>query len=483
VTSAKVLGAEKTASAKDGSKSLTISSNFKHPGEASALKRRRILQLRSYDSAHNPDGSEQRRVALWMSTSFDRFSRISFFLSLAVLVMLGVFVYGIAVGWAKVWPHSTLRIIVDHLRSVYMAGAWQPRDRFVWAPPGAARKRMVLSSPDLFEAGYRAIMGWNGQSYGVWLIDPQMEEIHYWPINYETLDPDGPSMGSDEPHGMKILEDGSILVNFDRGDVLARLDACGEPLWVKKGIFHHSIDRAEDGTLWTWRGDQSAYGEYQYLVNIDATTGQTIEEYSLLDDFVNGSPEQRQIFAVPGGYRYSRQNGQDLFHPNDVEALRSDMAGEFPHFRPGDLLVSFREIHLVAVLDRVTKQVKWWQNGPWRFQHDPDFASNGKIIVYNNNRDRGRSDIIAIDPDSREFDVAYSDGDLHFYSGTAGKVQTLPGGALLIVVPDEGRVIEASWSGELIFEFNNVWSESVNAYVVNAVWLPKNFFNKEPSCP
>jgi hypothetical protein len=418
-----------------------------------------------------------------MSTSFDRFSRISFFLSLAVLVMVAAFAYGIAVGWANVWPHSALSIIVDHLRSFHMAGAWQPRDRFVWAPRGAARKRTVLFRPDLFEAGYRAIMGWNGQSYAISLFDEHLEETHQWPITYEMLDPDGPSGGSDEPHGMEIFEDGSILVNFDRGDVLARLDACGEPLWTKKGIFHHSIDRAEDGTLWTWRADHNAHGEYQYLVNFDPTTGQTIKEYSLIDNIVNGSLEQRHIFAVPGGYRHSRQNGQDLFHPNDVEALRSDMAGAFPHFRPGDLLVSFREIHLVAVLDSVTKQAKWWQHGPWRFQHDPDFAENGRIIVYNNNRDRGRSDVIAIDPDSREFDVAYSDGSLHFYSGTAGKIQTLPGGALLIVVPDEGRVIEALWSGEMIFEFNNVWTERVNGYVVNAAWLPKNFFDEEPSCP
>lgn len=412
----------------------------------------------------------------------ERFSKIAFFASLAFLLLCLAFTYGIAVGWARVWPHSQFRIIIDHLRSVYMAGVWQPRDRFVWAPPGAARERFVVHRPDLFEAGYRAIMGWSADGYGIWLFDQHGDQVHFWPIDYARLDPDGPSNGSDEPHGMKVLPDGSILVNFDRGDVLARLDACGEPLWVKDGVFHHSIDRAEDGTYWTWRGDQSAYGEYQYLVNFDADTGETVQELSLIEDFVEQSARQRALFGIPGEYNYSLENGQDLFHPNDIEVLHSNIAEKFPEFRPGDLLVSFREIHLIAVLDPLTKQVKWWQNGPWRFQHDPDFTSDGKIMIYNNNSGRDRSDIVAIDPGSRELEIAYADGDLRFYSGTAGKVQQLDGGAVLIVVPDEGRVLEASWSGDLIFEFNNVWSDRVNAYVVNAVWLPSTFFDKEPSC-
>ena len=164
--------------------------------------------------------------------------------------------------------------------------------------------------------------------------------------------------------------------------------------------------------------------------------------------------------------------------------MRSGIAAKYPNFRPGDLLVSFRNLHLVAVLDPVDRKIKWWSHGPWRFQHDPDFGEDGRIFVYNNNTGRGgRSDVVAIDPGSGRLDVAYSDGDLRFYSGWAGKLQVLPGGAVLVVVPEEGRVLEATWSGELIFEFNNIWSDSVNGYVVNAAWLPTTFFDHEPSCP
>jgi len=366
-----------------------------------------------------------------------------------------------------------------------MAGEWQPGDRFVWAPEGAARERIVISRPELFEPGYRAIMGWDGDRYGVWLIDSAGQDAHYWPVDYRKLDPNGPL--TLEPHGMEVLEDASILISFDSGRVLARLDACGEPVWVKRGIFHHAIERADDGTFWAWRADDSAYGQSQYLVNFDARSGDTIREYSLTDDFVDRSAENRQIFAIPRGHTYyhgrsSSGSPTDLFHPNDIEPLSAEIANRYPNFDAGDLLVSFRNLHLIAVFDPDDREIKWWSHGPWRFQHDPEFGKDGKILVYNNNYGRGRSSIVAIDPISRHLDVAFSNGGVRFYSGWAGKIQRLPGGAVLIVVPEEGRVLEASWAGDKIFEFNNVWSDRVNAYVINAAWMPPAFFAQPPSC-
>ena len=46
--------------------------------------------------------------------------------------------------------------------------------------------------------------------------------------------------------------------------------------------------------------------------------------------------------------------------------------------------------------------IKWWSHGPWLIQHDPDLRSDGKISVYDNNPDRGSSQILTIDPSTRE---------------------------------------------------------------------------------
>jgi hypothetical protein len=65
-----------------------------------------------------------------------------------------------------------------------------------------------------------------------------------------------------------------------------------------------------------------------------------------------------------------------------------------------------------------------------------------------------------------------------------GKHQYLPNDNILIVIPDEGRIVEVTKRGEKVLEFNNVLSdtEKFNAHVENGLWLPENFFKQIPGC-
>jgi hypothetical protein len=38
--------------------------------------------------------------------------------------------------------------------------------------------------------------------------------------------------------------------------------------------------------------------------------------------------------------------------------------------------------------------VKWSQTGPWLRQHDPDFLSDGRILVYDNRDDGANGQIL-----------------------------------------------------------------------------------------
>ena len=40
---------------------------------------------------------------------------------------------------------------------------------------------------------------------------------------------------------------------------------------------------------------------------------------------------------------------------------------------------------MVLVLDPDDMTIKWRRQGPWIHQHDPDFRSDGRISVFNNN--------------------------------------------------------------------------------------------------
>jgi len=45
-----------------------------------------------------------------------------------------------------------------------------------------------------------------------------------------------------------LMPDGGLIVHDT--SPLVRIDACGRPEWMIDGIFHHSLERAPDGTLW-----------------------------------------------------------------------------------------------------------------------------------------------------------------------------------------------------------------------------------------
>jgi len=224
---------------------------------------------------------------------------------------------------------------------------------------------------------------------------------------------------------------------------------------------------------------------------INPLTGATIKEISLVDDIIKGGETASIVFGMRKDYYNSLKEKKpgykqetDLFHPNDIEVLSSDLDEKFPQFSAGDLMLSFRNLHLVAVIDPVSYKIKWWSNGPWRFQHDPDFTDDGKISVYNNNSDHARSEIIKIDPSTMKVSNELLDGETRFYSCVLGKHQYLPNGNVLIVVPQEGRVLVLSRNGNKVLEFNNVIQDldGINAHVSDGMWLPKDFFDKIPEC-
>jgi hypothetical protein len=410
-------------------------------------------------------------------------------LMLVLLVGLSV---GLVIGSFKLWPHQPIQEAWKAGVSLVKYGEIVPDGRIVKAPEYASRERWTAQQPGLVSPGYYAFMGYDQKQkgYRVMLYREDGQQLHSWLLDYPALANSNSDSSSDQAaHAMAVLEDGSIIVGFDFGSFMVRLDSCSQPLWKKDGTFHHSLARADDGSFWTWRGlNNSSIGHFHYLHRFDADTGATLQEIGLVEDVIQPLDGQAQVFAVRPDARFKRNRGGamewDIFHPNDLEPLSADMAGAFPMFKAGDLLVSLRNIHLVAVLDGQSGALKWYRHGPWLFQHDPDFMPNGRISVYSNNSKRARSEVIHIDPASGQFSNPLVGGNARFYSTWMGKHQYLPNGNVLIIVPGEGRAIVADPGGDLVLEFNNVSAPGAdtNEHIANGVWLPPGYFDQEPAC-
>lgn len=401
--------------------------------------------------------------------------RLPFFLLLFAVAFFP-FCYGLAAGIWKLPPAETAlqsyydtRNLVLNWRNDFEL---EPSRHLVENYPERSEP-FTLHKPEALGDGYILVSGLTpGEATinGARLLDSSGRQIHFWPFDYDAVDPGGPAPWNVFQHGISVLPDGSAIVNFDAGQRLARFGACGEVIWSQEGSYHHATSLADDGTLWTLRDDS--------LVQIDPANGEPLAEIDLIEELIE-KQGRHDILALR-----SEENAEDEFefshdplHGNHVEALPAALADAFPLFEAGDLLISLRNLNLVGVLDGETLEMKWWSIGPWHRQHDPHFGADGRILVYNNDMNFPPSEILAIDPESRETEVLFAGSEARpFYSYRRGKFQQLADGSLLIAESERGRVFMVDAGGELVFEYNNRYDDTQNGVVSAAIHLPLDFF-------
>ncbi|MEL7300207.1 MAG: arylsulfotransferase family protein [Pseudomonadota bacterium] len=385
------------------------------------------------------------------------------------------------------WPLSSVRDATTIITGLIRDGEVIPPGRRVPAPAGAPRERVTFHDAGAAVGeGHYALLGWDVAAghYGLFFHAIDGTLLHTTPIDEMSFDARA-EHNSNAPHAMQMLPDGSVLVSFDWLGTVARLDACGNPVWQREGFYHHSFEPAADGGIWTWWGELTAYGQIQDILKFDPETGEDITRISFTEDVVMRDAQSALLYSfLPGAaFTPDDENPLDIFHPNDAEELLPEMADAFPMLAAGDLMLSIRELDLVTIIDPETGETKWSQQGPWLKQHDPDFLPDGTISVYNNSRFRPNSSIMVIDPTTREVTNPIPGLDVPFKSAFRGKHQHLPNGNILITIPEQGQVLEVTADGAVAVEFNNPAArEGFNEDIVNAKWYAPGYFETLPAC-
>ncbi|MEO0763875.1 MAG: arylsulfotransferase family protein, partial [Pseudomonadota bacterium] len=255
--------------------------------------------------------------------------------------------------------------------------------------------------------------------------------------------------------------DGALVFGFDGGRSIQRIDSCGTRQWSAFGPFHHALEIDEaDGALWT----MEAAGTGSDFVALSAETGAVLSRLGT-QDIINARPEI-DLLKIRMEHDNLRNTNRRVtfgrwltrhenFHFNDVDPLPPRLAGRFPMFEAGDLLISARELNLVFVVDRETGETKWWRVGAWNRQHDPDWLEDGRIGVYDNRMSRDYSQILAIDPATYETEVLVDGRAMDFYSRIRGKMQVLADGRVAVSSPQQGRVFETGPAGGVVLDIVN----------------------------
>ena len=139
---------------------------------------------------------------------------------------------------------------------------------------------------------------------------------------------------------------------------------------------------------------------------------------------------------------------------NTVKVLDGRSASRLDAFRRGNFLVSLRYLDLLAIVDADRQEVVWSLTGMFRAQHEPLLLQNGHMLLFDNLGNAGRSRVIEFDPLTQEISWSYVGlTEEGFLSYCCGSNQRLSNGNTLITDTDNGRAVEVTQDGRVVWAF------------------------------
>ena len=142
-----------------------------------------------------------------------------------------------------------------------------------------------------------------------------------------------------------------------------------------------------------------------------------------------------------------------------AEWTHGNCVNELPN---GDLVVSYRNISTVAIIERASGQIRWSLGAPpLAQQHAPTPLPNGNLLIFDNGTHRldhpiPHSRVIEVDPVTGEIVWTYQEHyPFDFFSPFISNAQRLPNGNTLICEGSFGRLFEITPAGEVVWEYIN----------------------------
>jgi len=361
--------------------------------------------------------------------------------------------------------------------------------------------------------GYTLVQGWFSEGTDMRLLDMKGNIVHQWPVSFSKLWPDPKHLPDGripetrfnlDIQGMWLYPDGAIVFNFaELGTV--KLDKCGKVIWKLNRRTHHSVTVNPDGSMWIpalahpdniddklimfGQSRQALMRRENYedrILLVDAH-GKVKKEFSLLKILIDAGLED-QLYDVGNIVK------NDPTHLNDIDVVTAALANKLTGVNEGDLLVSVRQMHMLAILDKDDGHLKWHKSGPWVRQHDPDITAAGNIEVFNNRRDyfllskaSGHlpgSNIVSFDPVANKVSIIYPQaGQETFYTEIQGVHQLLPNGNRLILESKAGRIFEIDDKGKIVWEYIKPYDDKYADWFSHAIRFEKNYFSvKDWTC-
>ncbi len=305
----------------------------------------------------------------------------------------------------------------------------------------------------------------------VLLIDLKGGVVHRWgigglPGDYGYLLPDGRLLC-----GVKV-ESGPEPAG-GKGGHLKEFDWDGNLLWEHvDDAHHHDFQRLGNGnTLYIgWERMPAAAMERVK----GAEPGSEDEEGSIWGDFLKEVTPDGDV--VWEWHAHSDLALEDFpLHPMStrLEFAHCNACFELPD---GNIMLSFRRISTILIVDKRTKAVDWFmRDDGWGQQHDCTMLENGNILLFANGihvpRGVFHSAVVEIDPRTRQEVWRYEDTPRwNFFSPNISGAQRLWSGNTLICEGLTGRLFEVTPEGEIVWEYINPYFGPLGSGQANRVF-------------
>lgn len=290
---------------------------------------------------------------------------------------------------------------------------------------------------------------WNPKAPEAWPKTPQPDSFVYF--RKAHLFPNGDLIAiyeaaGDTPYGYGVV----------------KLDKSSNVIWTYLAAAHHDLDVTPDGRIYLLTQeivqDDPAFGnlatprleDFLVVLRPDGKEQTKIR----LANVVAKSP-WRHLLNMVSAYATA-----DPLHTNTVKVIRASEAEKFPYGKAGQVLLSFRELGAIAVVDVERQRLVWATRGPWLGQHDPHILANGNMLLFDNyghfSDEEGFSRTIEFNPSTMEIVWRYGGtAKARLESAIRSWQQRLANGNTLIVESDGGRIVEVTHEGGIVWEFLN----------------------------
>lgn len=354
--------------------------------------------------------------------------------------------------------------------------------------PAPDVKNVTVYDREATQDGFNLVISGHGPEAS--LIDMEGNVLHKWRKEFDQVWPDfRDDLDRNELYQTfwrraHVYNNGDLLAIF-RDFGLIKLDKNSELLWAYDGRCHHDLFVKDNGDIYvlsrqvgknprlklqSWRADEPYWEDFIVVLN---SRGVEKKKVSMLDCFLDSdyAPMLEHIKVT-----------ENILHTNAIMLIDAPLADKHPIFNEGQILVSFREIHTIAVIDLEQEKVTWALTGMWNYQHEPSLLANGDLLLFDNRGNNRISKIIELNPLTQEVVWIYKGTQTKkFFSATAGTTQRLANGNTLITESNNGRAFEVTPSGKIVWEFFNPNRTGENNELIAALYdvvrLDKNKFN------